>query len=59
MTVPPSIQKAVRSTRALGKLSRDIGEVALDVMYAAKPEDRKAAAQKLRSLADAVENIEA
>ena len=56
--VPPAIQKQVRTTRDLGKLSREIGEVALDVIWAAKAEDRRAAAQKLRALADRVENAQ-
>jgi hypothetical protein len=57
-TIPPAIHKAVRSTHTLGKLSREIGDVALEVCWAAKPEDRKALAQKLRALADAVENAQ-
>lgn len=57
--VPPAIRQGVTGTRELGKLSREIGEVALDVAWAAKPEDRRALAQKLRALADRVENATA
>ena len=56
--VPPGIAKAVRATQSLGKLSRDIGDVALEVAWAAKPEERMALAQRLRTLADKVENAQ-
>ena len=56
--IPPAIHKAVRATRNLGKLSREIGDVALEVAWAAKLEERKALAQRLRALADAVEPVQ-
>lgn len=56
--IPEGIQRQVRATKRMGQLSRDIGDVALDVLHTWRPEERRTLAQRLRALADQVESVE-